>query len=267
MLDSHPEDHLPEFILIDDADHVRTITINRPERLNAIHGPVSREMSAALDEFAENDDLWVAVITGAGDRAFSAGNDLKAQAAGDDVSAPPSGFGGITNRFDLTKPVIAAVNGVAMGGGFEIALACDLIIAVETAVFALPEPRVGLAALAGGMHRLPRSIPLKHAMGMLLTGRRVAADEGYRLGFVNEVAPAGGLRAAVDGWVQMILQCSPMSVRATKEAAYWGLDQSLPEAIGGQNRLDAVRAMFKSEDWQEGPRAFAGKRPPQWTGR
>src|SRR5438477_3394604 len=166
--------------------HVLTVTINRPEVMNALHPKANAELASVWDQFAADPDLWVGIITGAGDRAFSAGNDLKHQASGGDMSGmPPTGFGGLTSRFDLDKPVIAAVNGIAMGGGFEIALACDIIIASEQAVFALPEPRVGLAALAGGMHRLPRSIPLKHAMGMLLTGRRVSAEEGYRLGFVN----------------------------------------------------------------------------------
>jgi enoyl-CoA hydratase/carnithine racemase len=258
---------MAEFIEVEDDGHVRTVTIARPDRLNALHGPASREMGDAFDEFAAREDLWVAVVTGAGDRAFCAGNDLKAQAAGEDTSIPRSGFGGLTSRFDLDKPVIAAVNGVAMGGGFEIALACDLIVAAEHAVFALPEPRVGLAALAGGMHRLPRSIPLKHAMGMMLTGRRVSADEGRQLGFVNEVVPAGELEAAVGHWVGAILECSPMSLRASKQAAYRGLDMSLPDAIAGQTKLTAVRAMLESEDWIEGPRAFTEKRPPEWKGR
>lgn len=219
-----------------------------------------------FDDFAGDPELWVAIITGAGDRAFSAGNDLKYQAKHGSLTVPPRGFGGLTARFDLDKPVIAAVNGVAMGGGFEIALACDLIVASETATFALPEPRVGLAALAGGIHRLPRQIGLKNAMGMLLTGRRVAAEEGQRLGFVNEVVPAGELMAATRRWADMILECAPLSVRASKQAAMRGLDAGgLEAAIGG--RYEALRTMVKSEDFVEGPRAFAEKRPPRWQGR
>ena len=177
----------------------------------------------------------------------------------------PKGFGGITSRFDNPKPLIAAVNGVAMGGGFEIALACDLIVASENAVFALPEPRVGLAALAGGMHRLPRAIPLKHAMGMLLTGRRVSAREGQTLGFVNEVVPPAELMTAARRWAGQILECAPLSVRASKQAAYDGLGRPLEEAMNG--KYDQVYQMLKSEDFIEGPRAFAQKRPPQWKGR
>ena len=175
-----------------------TVTINRPERMNALHPPGNAEMAELFDEFQNDPDLWVAIVTGAGDRAFSAGNDLRYQAEGGDRSAmPPSGFGGLTSRWSLDKPVIAAVNGVAMGGGFEIALACDMIIASENARMALPEPKVGLAALAAGVHRLPRQIGLKRAMGMMLTGRHVYAQEGYELGFVTAVTPEGeALRAA-----------------------------------------------------------------------
>ena len=158
--------------------------------MNALHPAANRELAAAFDEFAADPELWVAIITGAGDRAFSAGNDLKHQAMGGDMSGQPAtGFAGLSARWDLDKPVIAAVNGVAMGGGFEIALACDLIIAAENALFALPEVRVGLAAMAGGLLRLPRTIGTKRAMGMILTGRRVPAREGLELGFVTDVVP------------------------------------------------------------------------------
>ena len=176
---------------------IAIFTINRPDALNSINVQAFRELHEAMVDFRDDDGLWAGIITGAGDRAFCAGNDLKHHASeGEAVTLPPTGFAGLTSRFDTPKPLIAAVNGVAMGGGFEIALACDLIVAAESAVFALPEPRVGLAALAGGMHRLPRQIPLKRAMGMLLTGRRVSAREGLELGFVNEVVPDGELAAA-----------------------------------------------------------------------
>ena len=136
------------------------ITISRPEVMNALHRPASLELEQVFDDFFNDSELWVAIITGAGEKAFCAGNDLKYQAAGNDTTLPPSGFGGLTGRFQTIKPVIAAVNGICMGGGFEIALACELIGAAENAVFALPEPRVGLAAGAGGLLRLPRQIPL-----------------------------------------------------------------------------------------------------------
>jgi enoyl-CoA hydratase/carnithine racemase len=218
------------------------------------------------DGFEADDGLWVAIVTGAGDRAFCAGNDLKAQAAGGRPDTPASGFGGLTARYEMVKPVIAAVNGIAMGGGFEIALACDLLVASERAVFALPEPRVGMAALAGGVHRLPRQIGLKHAMGMLLTGRRVDAQEGLRLGFVNEVVPHGGTLAAARRWAEQILECAPLSVRASKEAAMRGLDAPGLRAAA-ETRFEQISRMTKSADWVEGPRAFAEKRKPRWSGK
>jgi enoyl-CoA hydratase/carnithine racemase len=155
-----------------------------------------------------------------------------------------------------------------MGGGFEIALACDIIVAADTAVFALPEPRVGLAALAGGLHRLPRAIGTKRALGMILTGRRVSAAEGETLGFVNEVVAPADLMTAARRWAAQISELSPMSIRASKEAVFRGLDEpTLEAAIKGQNRYPAVGALFKSEDFVEGPMAFAQKRPPAWKGR
>jgi enoyl-CoA hydratase/carnithine racemase len=257
---------MPEFCEVDRDGRILTVTIARPEVMNALHPPANEELGAVFDEFAADPDLWVAIITGAGDRAFSAGNDLKYTARSDGkVPIAEKGFAGLTSRFDNPKPVIAAVNGVAMGGGFEIALACDLIVASEKAVFALPEPRVGLAALAGGMHRLPRMIPLKHAMGMLLTGRRVSAEEGLALGFVNEVVPVEDLMSAARRWADQILECAPLSVRASKESALRGLDLPLEQAMSAH--YDQVHTLIKSEDFIEGPRAFSEKRPPVWKGR
>jgi enoyl-CoA hydratase/carnithine racemase len=257
---------MPEFCTAARDGRVLTVTLDRPALLNALHPPAHEELSRVFDEFEADPELWVAIVTGVGERAFCAGNDLKFQAAGGRVEIPASGFGGLTARYDMVKPVIAAVNGVAMGGGFEIALACDLIVASERAVFALPEPRVGLAALAGGIHRLPRQIGLKHAMGMLLTGRRVSAEEGLRLGFVNEVVAPGELAAAARRWADLICECAPLSVRASKQAALRGLDAaSLREAVDG--RYEQLVAMVKSEDFLEGPRAFAQKRKPVWKAR
>lgn len=256
-----------EFSTAEQDGNLLIVTINRPERMNALHPPGNAELGEVFDEFENNPDLWVAIITGEGERGFCAGNDLRYQAEGGEMSARhPSGFGGLTSRWSLTKPVIAAVNGVAMGGGFEIALACDLIIASETARFALPEPKVGLAALAGGVHRLPRQIGLKRAMGMMLTGRHVPAAEGLELGFVNEVVAPDQLLDRARAWAAMILECSPMSIRATKQAALHGFEAGGVQAAY-EGKYEAVSALFKSEDFVEGPRAFSEKRAPEWTGR
>lgn len=257
---------MTEFCSVETADHVTLVTIDRPERMNALHPPGNAELGEVFDDFAADPDAWVAIITGRGDRAFSAGNDLRYQAEGGERVPMPRGFGGLTSRFDLSKPVIAAVNGVAMGGGFEIALACDLIIASDNALFALPEPRVGLAALAGGLQRLPRQIGAKQALGMILTGRRVSAAEGQQLGFVNEVVPQAELLDAAKRWAALICECAPLSIRASKDVVYRGLDEADLEVAMG-NSYDSVRAMVKGQDYIEGPKAFAEKRPPNWTGR
>ena len=255
-----------EFCSTEREDHLLIVTIERPEVLNALHTMASAELGEVFDQFAEDPDLWVAIITGRGDRAFSAGNDLKHQASGGKNVPSPSGFGGLTSRFDLAKPVIAAVNGVSMGGGFEIALACDIILASDQAIFALPEPRVGLAALAGGLHRLPRQIGMKQAMGMILTGRRVGAEEGKAMGFVTEVVPHAELLQTARDWAAQIGECAPLSIRASKDVAVRGLNNaSLHEAMS--QRYDSVRSMSESEDFIEGPKAFAEKRPPNWQGR
>ena len=255
-----------KFSLLEKKDHLWIVTLNRPERMNALHSPAHLELDKIFDNFQEDEEAWVAVITGAGDRAFSAGNDLKYQAEGGSMERVESGFAGLTSRYNLNKPLIAAVNGVAMGGGFEIALACDLIIASENASFALPEPKVGLAALAGGMHRLPRQIGLKRAMGMMLTGRNVLADEGKELGFVNEVVPQNELLMKAEEWAKMIMECSPVSIRTTKNVAINGLNYSSIEDAMNQ-KYESVNTLFNSQDFIEGPLAFSQKRKPDWKGK
>jgi enoyl-CoA hydratase/carnithine racemase len=252
-----------EFCTVEREGHLTIVTLNRPEVMNALHYPAHLELEQVWNAFDADPDQWVAIVTGAGSRAFSAGNDLKFQAAGGPRGFVASGFGGLTSRFDLFKPVIAAVNGVAMGGGFEIALACDIIVAARNAKFALPEPRVGLAALAGGMHRLPRTIGLKRAMGMMLTARHVSAEEGYELGFVTALAAEGEALSEARKWAAQMLECSPMSLRATKQAAMQGL--AVPDISAAiKVEYEAVARLRTSQDWIEGPRAFAEKRKPNW---
>jgi enoyl-CoA hydratase/carnithine racemase len=246
---------------------ITIVTLSRPEVYNALHTDAHNELHEVFNDFAADPEQWVAIITGAGDKAFCAGNDLKWQAAGGKRGWNTSGFAGLTARFDCDKPIIAAVNGVAMGGGFEIALACDLIIAAENATFALPEPRVGLAALAGGLQRLPRQIGMKRAMGMILTARHVKPQEGYELGFINEVVPQGEALNAALRWAETICQNSPMSIRASKQAIQKGMAVSLEQAITEQRDYPAVKAMAASEDYVEGPKAFSEKRKPAWKGK
>ena len=260
------------FCTVERDGHLTIVTINRPQAMNALDPATNAELATIFDDFAADPDQWVAILTGAGDRAFSSGNDLKftatALARGQALESPVKGYAGLTARYDLNKPVIAAVNGLAMGGGFEIALACDLIIASETAGFALPEPKVGLAALEGGLLRLPRQIGLKKAMGMILTGRTVSAAEGMQLGFVNEMVPFDELLPAARRWANDIMACSPMSIRASKEIALRGQEEeTLQAAYERQRDYPAVRALFRSADIREGPLAFAQKRDPKWQGR
>jgi enoyl-CoA hydratase/carnithine racemase len=257
-----------KYCQVEREGRVTIVTLNRPEALNALHIDAHQELEGVFDAFEANPEQWVAIVTGAG-RAFCTGRDLKQRSEPGQPHKPQqvrSGFGGLTNRWEMNKPVIAAVNGIAMGGGFELALACDLIIAAENAVFALPEVKVGLAALAGGLFRLPRMIGEKKAMGMILTGRRVTAREGEAMGFVTEVAPEGQALDVARRWAAEILQASPLSVRASKAVVRGTRQMAFEEAQGAQMSFPAIRAMLDSEDAKEGPRAFAEKRPPEWKG-
>ena len=250
------------------AENVTTVRLNRPEVMNAINAPMHFELQQAFDDFADDPTQYVCVITGAGNKAFCAGSDLKSIAREGGHKYPSGGYAGLIERFDLCKPLVAAVNGIAVGGGFEIALACDVIVASENARFGLPEPLVGLVALGGGLHRLARQIGLKKAMGMVLTGESVSATDGMALGFVNEVVHPDGFPAAVQRWCAKLLKVAPLASRASKEAILRGLDEpSLAAALKAQNAYPAFVQWRAAEDTREGPRAFAEKRVPAWVGR
>ena len=255
------------FCRLDRAGHVLTITIDRPEALNALHLDAHVELSRAFDLYAADPELRVAVITGAGDRAFCVGTDLKSLAQTGSYAYPYGGFAGITKRFDLLKPVIAAVNGLCLGGGVEILAACDLAVAAEHAQFGLPEPRVGLAALGGGaLQRLARTLPMKEAMGLVLTARRMGAAEAQRIGLVNDVVPMAELAARTRALVDELLACAPLALEASKQVMMQSLDEPGLEAAMTR-RYPAAERMLASEDAKEGPRAFAERRKPNWQGR
>ena len=260
-------------VTLDVDDHVARITLNRPEAMNSMNPEVRWALSSHFDEVERNDDIWLAVVTGAGERAFCAGADLKHRAREREASPEQRDEWArlleetkpLTERWHFPKPVIAKVNGFALGGGLELALACDIIVAAEHAELGLPEPRRGLIAGGVGVHRLPRAIGLKQAMGYMLTGRHMTAQRAYELGLVNQVVPAAELDATVDEWAADILRCAPLAVRATKEAAMRGLDMPLPQAF--YTEYESERRRRNSADTLEGPRAFAEKRAPNWQGR
>ena len=247
---------------------VVVITIDR-SKANAIDAATSRELGDAFVGFRDDPALRVAIVTGAGDRFFSAGWDLKAAAAGEEEDFGAGGFAGLTELFDLEKPVIAAVNGLAAGGGFELALACDLIVAVREAELFLPEVNLGFVPDAGGVLRLPRRLPRAIAMEMLLTGRRMTAEEAARWGLVNRVVDTGGALDAARELADRIVEAAPLAVRAVK--AVVAATECLPaeEAYARlrDGSVEAYGRMLRSEDADEGPRAFAEGRPPVWKGR
>lgn len=249
------------------------VTINRPEVMNALNPATHAEMAQAFDEFEQDPELWVAILTGAGDMAFCSGGDISAMVDAkteDDYKVPDSGYGGLTNRFSCYKPIIAAVNGLALGGGFELALASDIIIAADTAAFGLPEPKIGTAAVASGMHRLVRDIGLKPAMGLLLTAEFIDANKAEEYGIVNEVVAADQLMAVAREYARRILKCAPMAIRATKQCVMEGRQYpSIKQAMQAQydRQFDQLEAMLQSEDIREGLQAFMDKRKPAWKAR
>ncbi|MGW2825927.1 acetyl-CoA acetyltransferase [Streptomyces sp. NPDC001443] len=255
-----------ENILVRRDGHVLEVTINRPEQRNALTPPANDELDEVFDAFFADPDLWVAILTGAGDKAFSAGNDLLWSAGGKPMWVPGNGFAGLTSRRSLPKPVIAAVNGFAMGGGCEIALACHLVVADQSAQFALSEVKVGLIAGAGGLIRLPCAVPQKLANEMILTGRRLNAEEALHHGLVNRVVPTGTALDAARALAADILAASPTSVRISLRIMEE--TQGVADTVDAVNHLsEAIDDLMLSDDMIEGLTAFAKKRPPQWKNR
>ena len=248
------------------AGGIARVTLNRPERLNAIDSAAEATLDRIWAEIEGDESVRCVVLTGAG-RAFCAGADMKEEGPGGLAywaGTGDHGFGGIALGGRLSVPLVARVNGLALGGGFEMALGCDLVVAAEGASFGLPEPRVGRLPL-DGMVTLPRRIPRALAMGLLLTGRRIGAAEALAIGLVNEVAPEGALDEAVDAWVRDIVACAPLSLRAIKRSVCDTRHLTAAEARNA--RLPSLVDALQSRDADEGVAAFREKRTPAWTGR
>lgn len=246
------------------AGQVLVITLDRP-KANAIDVATSKELFAACHQLAEDPALRAGVVTGAGQRFFSAGWDLKAGEAVD-ADHGPGGFAGLTEFFALDKPVIAAVNGLALGGGFELALAADLVVAAEHAEFALPEATLGIIPDSGGVLRLPRRLPAAVANELLFTGRRMTAAEAAGWGLVNRVVPGTGLVDAALDLAGQVVRSAPLAIAAIKHIKRATESQGVEEAFRTMRALPHYQRMLASADAVEGPRAFAEKRQPRWSG-
>lgn len=253
---------------------VAYITLDRPEALNAMDLQMHEELKVIWDDFESDEKIRLGVLSGTGEKAFCVGQDLKELVTlQDSGKANLSSFGSkgkpgwprLTDRFNRVKPLIAKVHGYVLGGGFELALACDIIIAEKNTQFALPEARLGLMAGAGGIFRLAQQMPLKTALGYLMTGRKMSATKALALGLINEVASHEELDTCVNGWVEDILSCAPLSIYAIKEALIKSATLSLEEAFNEQYAWEVKRK--NSQDAIEGPQAFVQKRPPVWRGR
>jgi enoyl-CoA hydratase/carnithine racemase len=253
-------------VLRERRGHVEILTINRPEARNAINGAVSRAMSSTMDELARDDDCWVVILTGSGDKAFCAGMDLKAFSSGEgkDIMGASGGFGGLTQR-EFEKPMIAAVNGSALAGGLEIMLSCDLVVAADHAMFGIPEAKRGLIAGAGGLLRLPKRLPLAVAYELAMTGDPMDAARAYALGLVNQVVPADAVLPEALALADRIAANAPLAVRYSKSVMKRAAE--LSEAEGWRVNQEAVDVVFNSADAMEGPIAFAEKREPRWQGK
>lgn len=254
-----------EFSRLERDGAIAIVTISRPDRMNALHPAAHHELHRVFELLASDVDLRCIILTGEG-RAFCPGYDLKDNLETGIMEIAETGFAGLTLRSHYPLPIVAAVNGICMGGGFELALTCDLIVASQRAVFALPECKVGWSPLGGGLQRLPRAIGDKRAASMHLTGRTVSAEEGERLGFVNEVTAPDCLMERARDWAQQIAACAPIAIRCNRIVAAEAMGMPLAESLAPA-RFAIAATVMESEDGAEGKRAFFEKRAPVWRNR
>ena len=252
-----------DVVLTDKANGVMTITLNRPKAKNAVNKALAEAISAAIDELEGNDELRVAIVTGA-DGVFCSGMDLKAFVTGELPMVEGRGFAGLT-EYTVSKPLIAAVEGYALAGGLELAISCDLIVTAENAKFGIPEVKRGLAAAAGGLVKLPRQIPPRVAMELALTGDFISAERAYELGLVNQVVPAGTALDAARALAEKIAANGPLAVAASKRVMTGSQDWNTGNMFSEQAQI--VQPVLTSEDAIEGSMAFAEKRAPNWKGK
>jgi enoyl-CoA hydratase len=250
-------------VLVDVADGIMTVTLNRPEAKNAVNKAVAEQVAAAMEELDRNDEIRVAIVTGAGG-TFCAGMDLKAFVTGELPMVEGKGFAGLTEA-PPRKPLIAAVEGFALAGGLEVMISCDLVVAADNARFGIPEVKRGLAAAAGGLIRLPRQVPSRLAMEMALTGDFIDAERAAAVGLINRVVPAGTALEAARELAATICANGPLAVRVSKQVVVESADWSSEEMWQKQQKL--VLPVLTSQDAIEGATAFAEKRPPNWTGK